>query len=204
MTNCDEFIASGILELFVCGVTTEDENAEVRKMLSLYPEVISREISEISTVYEKLAEANHIEPDPIIKPFLLARIDYTDRLMAGEPMSYPPKLSAQSKISDFDDWLQREDMILPDNADGVYAKILGFSPDMITAVVWIKEMAPQEVHDDQFERFLILEGTCNIVVGEDSYALKSGDFFEIPLHHDHVVNVTSAIRCKAILQRVAA
>lgn len=204
MINCDEFIASGILELYVWGETTAQEDLEVKKMLALYPQVISREIREIGAVYEKLALANQLVPDPIIKPFLLARIDFMDRLMAGEPMSYPPELSESSEITDYNEWLLRDDMILPEASDEVYAKIIGFVPEMITAIVWIKEMAPQEVHDDQFERFLILEGTCDIVVGEKSYSLKKGDYFQIPLHHDHVVNVTSIIPCKVILQRVAA
>lgn len=204
MTNCDEFIASGILELYVWGETTEAEDADVKKMLALYPEVIGREISEIAAAYEKLAMANKIEPDPIIKPFLIAKIDLTERMLAGEELSFPPELTENSKISDYNQWILRPDMVLPEEADDVYAKIIGFTPTMITAIVWLREMAPQEVHDDQYERFLILEGSCDIVVGENSYSLKSGDYFQIPLHHDHVINVTSSIRCKVILQRVAA
>lgn len=204
MTNCDEFIASGILELYVWGETTEEEDAEVRKMIALYPDVIKKEISEIGAVYEELARANQIEPDPIIKPFLLAKIDLTERMKAGEELYFPPELTENSKISDYNQWILRPDMVLPEGQDDVYAKIIGFTPKMITAIVWIKEMAPQEVHDDQYERFLILEGTCDIIVAENSYSLKSGDYFQIPLHHDHVVKVTSSIPCKVVLQRVAA
>lgn len=204
MTNCDEFIASGILELYVWGETTAKEDAEVKKMLALYPEVIYREISEIGAVYEKLAMDNQIEPDPIIKPFLLAKIDLGERMLSGEQLFSPPELSENSKISDYDQWVFRPDMVLPEGADDVYAKIIGYTAQMITAIIWIREMAPQEVHNDQYERFLILEGTCDIFVGENIYSLKRGDYFQIPLHHNHVVNVTSTIRCKAILQRVAA
>lgn len=204
MTNCDEFIASGILELFVWGGTSAEEEAEVRKMLALYPGRIGKEIREIGAALEKLAENSKIVPDPIIKPFLLAKIDYTDRMMAGEEFSSPPELSENSKISDYAPWISRSDMVMPEWADDVFAKILSFTPQLISAIVWIREMAPQEVHDDQYERFLILEGTCDITVGETVYSLKSGDYFQIPLHQDHIVKVTSAIRCKVILQRVAA
>ncbi|MBK8606437.1 MAG: hypothetical protein IPN82_06270 [Chitinophagaceae bacterium] len=38
-------------------------------------------------------------------------------------------------------------------------------------------MAPQEVHDDEHERFLILEGTCDIVVGNNIHQLVPGDYF---------------------------
>lgn len=198
MTNCDEFIASGILELYVWGETTEEEDAEIMRMIALYPDVIKKEISEIGAVYEELAMAYQIEPDPIIKPFLLAKIDLTERMKAGEELSFPPELTENSKISDYNQWILRPDMVLPEGQDDVYAKIIGFTPKMITAIVWIKEMAPQEVHDDQYERFLILEGTCDIIVAENSYSLKSGDYFQIPLHHEHVVKVTSSIPCKVI------
>ena len=75
---------------------------------------------------------------------------------------------------------------------------------MITAVIWIGQMAPDETHDDEHEKFLILEGTCDITVGNDVHHLKAGDYFAIPLHKTHMVKVTSDVPCKAILQRIAA
>ena len=204
MNEYEEFIASGILELYVLELTTEEENTEVRRMLALYPEQIKREIHEICNVHEGIANAGYIEPDPIIKPFLLAKIDYMDRMMAGEVSSEPLELTPDSKISDYNEWLNRPDMVLPAEAEDVHAKLIGVTAAIITAIVWIRVMAPQEVHDNEYERFLIVEGTCDIGVGENIYALKSGDFFQIPLHEDHTVTVTSLIPCKVILQRVAA
>lgn len=204
MNEYEEFIASGILELYVLELTTEEENAEVRRMLALYPEQINQEIQEICTVQEGIAHANYMEPDPIIKPFLLAKIDFMDRMMAGEVPAEPLELSAASKISDYNEWLDRADMVLPADAEEVYARIIGYTPTITTAIVWIKIIAPQEVHDDEYERFLIIEGTCDIGVGENIYSLKSGDYFQIPLHENHTVTVTSLIPCKVILQRVAA
>ena len=204
MNEYEEFIASGILELYVLDQTTEEENAEVGRMLGIYPDQIDQEIQEICNVYEGIAKAGYIEPDPIIKPFLLAKIDFIDRMMAGEVPAEPLELSAASKISDYYQWLNRPDMVLPAAAEDVHAKLIGVTTSIITAIVWIKVMAPQEVHDNEYERFLIVEGTCDIGVGEDIYSLKSGDYFQIPLHENHTVTVTSLIPCKVILQRVAA
>ena len=65
-------------------------------------------------------------------------------------------------------------------------------------------MAPAEVHDNEYEKFLIIEGTCDITVDEDVYSLVPGDYFSIPLYKSHNIKVTSTIPCKAILQRLAA
>lgn len=203
MKDCREFIASGILELYVLGETTAEEEAEVQEMARLYPEV-GQEILEIGKVYEKLAMDNAIEPDPIIRPFLLATIDYADRMKNGEPFSIVPPLSESSKIEEYEEWISREDMFAPEGFDGVYAKILSYTPEMTAALVWLRDMAPQEVHDNQYERFLILEGTCDITIEEEVHPLKRGDYLQIPLHKSHLVTVTSAVPCKILLQRVAA
>jgi len=204
MKELEEFIASGILELYVLGLSNAADDAEVKKMLSLYPKQIGQEINEICNVHEGIALANSIEPDPIIRPFLLAKIDYMDRMMAGEVPAEPAELTTASKISDYNQWLNRADMVLPVDAGDVFAKLIGVTDKMITAIVWIREMAPQEVHDDEFERFLIVEGTCDIGVGESIYSLAKGDYFQIPLHESHTVTVTSIVPCKVVLQRVAA
>jgi mannose-6-phosphate isomerase-like protein (cupin superfamily) len=65
-------------------------------------------------------------------------------------------------------------------------------------------MAPQELHHDEHEKFLIVEGSCTISVEDKSYDLVAGDFLQIPLHKKHHVTVTSSIPCKVILQRAAA
>lgn len=203
MKNWKEFIESGILELYVLGETTEAENAEVEEMSARYEE-IKQELLEISIVLENLAMETPVIPDPIIRPFLLATIDYSERLKRGEPFSSPPLLSSSSVIADYEPWISRSDMVPEEEAEDIFAKILSYTPQLITAIVWIREMAPQEVHDDQHEKFLILEGTCDIVIGELRYSLKRGDYLTIPLHKPHHVQVTSSIPCKVLLQRVAA
>ena len=134
----------------------------------------------------------------------MATIDYTERLKSGESPSFPPVLNENSKIEDYHEWLSREDMIAASEFEEIYAKIIGYTPKVTSAIVWIKNMTPEEVHNDEHEKFLIVEGTCDITVGEKIHQLKAGDYFAIPLHENHQVKVTSAIPCKVILQRVAA
>jgi mannose-6-phosphate isomerase-like protein (cupin superfamily) len=203
MNSVKEYIASGILELYVMGNTTAEESTAVEQMAVIYPE-IAEEIEIISASLTKYARLNGIEPDPAVKPFLLATVDYAERIKNGELVSCPPVMNENTTIEDYSTWLNRDDMQAPEKLDDVYARIIGNTNGMITAIVWIKEMAPQEVHHSEIEKFLIVEGSCEIIIGEKVHQLNAGDVLSIPLHEAHFVKVTSAIPCKIILQRIAA
>lgn len=203
MNSVAEYIQSGILEMYVLGVTSQAETREVEEMAVKHPE-IQKEIEAIMRAMEKYADSHALAPHQAIKPLLLASIDYQERLKNGEAMSFPPELNAGSKIEDYKEWLDRKDMILPDHFEDFHARIIGYTPQMTSAIVWIKYMAPDEVHDKEYEKFLIVEGTCEITIGEEVHKLKAGDYLPIPLHVSHYVKVTSEIPCKIILQRIAA
>lgn len=197
-----EYIESGILEQYVLGNASPAEMKEVEDRAATEP-LIRKELNAISEMLEAIAMKNAIAPDPIVRPFLLASINYEERLKNGEPAAEPPILTESSTVNDYAVWLQRADMVSP-GTDDVFAKIIGYTEKAITAIVWLKEMAPQEVHKDEHERFLIVEGTCDIVVDGTVNKLVAGDYFAIPLHSDHHIKVTSDIPCKVILQRIAA
>jgi mannose-6-phosphate isomerase-like protein (cupin superfamily) len=202
MMTGKEYINSGVLELYVLGQTSPAETNEV-EMMAAADELVRQEIESITHSLEAYAMAHAVVPNPVIKPFLLATVDYTERLKNGEPVTNPPVLNENSTVDEFADWLKRPDMVA-DDSTGLFAKIIGYSVEAITAVVWIRDYAPQEVHDHEYEKFLIVEGTCDIIVGEEVNQLVAGDYFAIPLHKTHMVKVTSSIPCKVILQRIAA
>lgn len=200
----EELISSGLLELYVLGDTVPEEDILIDGLRLLHPQ-INEEIANIESTLEKYAFQHAIQPDPIVKPFLLATIDFIDRMKAGEDFSAVPKvLNHNSTAADYEQWISRPDMVLPEYFEDVFAKILSHTPEGITAIAWIKHMAPQEVHDHEYEKFLILEGTCTIFIENEQHSLQPGDYLAIPLHKKHHVIVTSSIPCKAILQRIAA
>ena len=203
MRKVEEFINSGKLEMYVFGSATPEEIEEVEKMINLYPEVKS-EYDKIADALERYASQHAIEPEVTVKPFLMATIDYTERLMKGEQPEIAPLLNESSRLSDFSKWLDRSDMSIPTDFSEYHAKIISFTAEATTAIVWIKDKAPQEKHDHEYERFLIVEGTCDIIVGDQINSLKPGDYFGVPLHLAHSIKITSSIPCKVILQRVAA
>jgi len=201
--NSKEYIESGQLELYVMGMLEPEECREAERMIALYPEVRD-EVEQITKALKAYAEEEAGAPHPAIKPLLMATIDYSERLQAGEPQAFPPVLNENSTLADYAEWLNREDLRQPGDFTDLYAKIIGYTPEMTTAIVWINSMAPHEVHDDEYEKFLIVEGTCDILIGDKTYQLVPGDYLSIPLHEGHEVKVTSSVPCKVILQRIAA
>jgi mannose-6-phosphate isomerase-like protein (cupin superfamily) len=197
------YIQSGILELYVLGQTNVEETNEVETLAIQHTE-IREEISAISEALQLYGQAHSEQPHETIGPLVLATVRYMERLQGGEAPADPPILHTSSKKEEYALWLNRNDLHESGDYENIYLHLIGHNEKATTAIVWIKHLAPDEVHHDQFERFLILEGTCEITVGTAVYTLAAGDYFEIPLHSDHHVTVTSSIPCKVILQRVAA
>ncbi len=199
----NEIRESGLLELYVIGDLEGEELRIVENALLEYP-ILKKDIREIEYALFKLADARAIEPHGAVKPLLMATVDYTERIKNGEPLCSPPLLNADSKVDDFQEWLERPDMISPTDFDAMYAKIIAHEPEKLTAIVWLRYGAPPEIHTVEYERFLIVEGTCEIIIDKEVNIMKPGDYLAIPLHVSHAVKVTSTIPCKIILQRVAA
>jgi mannose-6-phosphate isomerase-like protein (cupin superfamily) len=203
MRNFEDYIKSGMLEAYVLGLTDPHENLEVEQMAAANEEV-RKEINHISEDFERHLKANAVAPPSTVKPFLMATIDYTERLDKGEQASFPPVLYEGSNISDYAEWLHRDDMVLRATFVDMHAKIIEYTPEVITAIVWLKDVFVQEIHHNQIEKFLIVEGTCDITVEEETHQLVPGDYFSIPLYKNHTVKVSTDVVCKIILQRVAA
>jgi len=203
MKSVEDYLNSGILETYVLGLTSDEENLEINAMSETHAE-IRTEIEKITEALINYAEKIAPPVNPTIKPMVMAIIDYTERLQKGEIPAPPPILHAHSSITDYATWLNREDMVIPVNFKDIHAKLIGSNAEAMTAILWLKDSTPYEVHDKEHEKFLIIEGTCDIVTDDKVYSLVPGDYFSIPLHIGHIVKVTSQIPCKAILQRVAA
>jgi mannose-6-phosphate isomerase-like protein (cupin superfamily) len=203
MNRLELFMESGVLETYVMGMASSSESMEVEQMVQMHPEV-RLELEKINNAFEQYALAHAKTPPAATKPFVLAIIDYSERVKKGEKPVSPPALHTGSLATDYSQWLDRPDLAAPSPLGDLHARIIGYSPSMTTAIVWIRHMAPPEVHNNEYERFLILEGSCDIQIGSELHKLSAGDFLSIPLHVSHHLRVTSEIPCKVILQRVAA
>jgi len=196
MKNAEEYIKTGILEMYVLGLTSEEENIEITHLSDTNTDIKNALIS--------YAEKGVPALDPTIKPMFMAMMDYTKRLEAGEEVTHPAILNENSKVADYAAWLNRADIVAPADYDNIFVKIIGYDAKATTAITWIKEGTPYETHKNEYEKFLIVEGSCDIVTDAKVYSLAAGDYLNIPLHIRHEVKITSKIPCKIILQRIAA
>lgn len=199
----NEILQSGLLELYAMGSLEGSDLVLINEALSTDP-LLAQELKQIEQALFLYAQAHAITPPPAIKPLLMAKIDYMERLKIGEIPGHPPTLSPNSKIKDFESWLNRDDMKLRDDFDAMKATIIAHESDKLTSIVWLKYGAPAETHTTEYEKFLVVEGSCDITIGTKVHPLKVGDYLSIPLHISHEVKVTSAIPCKIILQRLKA
>lgn len=195
-----EYIHSGIIELYLLGCTNEEENRDLEMASAYFPEIKSA-IAQSAKAFEAFGVYQSIKPPEPLKPFLLATIDFMERLEAGEVPSSPPPLTPLSSALDYKPWLSRPDMELPADAEDTFIKILGANEQLTTAIVWAKTVLPAETHSDELESFLVLEGSCEIAFNEEKQVLKPGDILTIPLHTSHIATITSDIPCKLIVQR---
>lgn len=200
--NITEYIESGILELYILGEVTPAEAEEVEYMAATYP-AVRQELDTIQENLEQYAVAHAVPPRPLMKSLFVATVDYMERLKNGEPVTTPPPLSETSRVVDYAEWLTRPDFTLPPETTDLHIKIMGYTPEVTTAIVWLIDEADNEVHEKEYERFLVVEGTCTVTAGGDLFNLTPGDYYAVPLHTPHSIQVTSKEPCKVILQRVA-
>lgn len=195
-----DLMESGILELYVMGVASEEQTRKVEVARAKHPQV-EDELYAIHERIENYGKAHAVKPPALVKTVVMAAVDYMERLKNGEEFMEVPLLTAESTIEDFEPWLKREDMVLPYDAENIYAKIISGTPERTTSIVWAKELLEPEIHKTEHESFLIIEGSCELDIEEKSYELNPGDFLSIPLDAQHSARVTSNEPCKFIMQR---
>lgn len=65
-------------------------------------------------------------------------------------------------------------------------------------VIWIKKSVKSHKHETHTETITVMEGEGIMTVGEKSFTIKKGDFFEIQKNTFHALKVTSKNPMKVI------
>lgn len=201
MKDLNQYIETGVLELFVMGLLSKEEAMEVESLAVAHPE-IREEIAAIEDAQEEMARLAALHPPAQLKSKLLATIETleAETLAAGNP----PFISRHSRIQDFATWIDNPENVAPEVYDDPFFIVLSNNEDGMTGMVWIQNNIPSEVHTDVLEKLFILEGSCDVEFGGVVHSLKPGDHLDIPLHVAHTVTITSDIPCKLIVQRLVA
>lgn len=199
--EAQQLIASGKLEAFVLGTLPADERFAIIKASANHA-AVRDEIARLEVVLERSSHGAPSVTKPEVKANILQRLNM-DAWHQDEPGT-PPILHAGSSRSDFAQWLDLPTMVPPATYEDPFFIPIGQTATALTAVVWMRKGSPEEVHKDVIERFLVIEGTCEIRTASHTFILGPGSVHSVPLHVPHTVVVTSAAACKVIVQRSAA
>lgn len=203
MEELKTYMESGILELYALGATSEAECREVEAMIANHPEVAA-EVESLTQALNGYTEEAQMTPPADVKDALITGWDELAAAESEESKTVPAVLSGVSTLEDYTAWIESEELQPPAEYDNLFFIPFQQSERGITAMVWMKEGSPAETHHDLIEKFLIVEGSCEIEVEGKIHVLSAGDYLSIPLHLEHTVTVTSDIPCKILLQRIAA
>ncbi len=75
--NVTEYLASGILESYVMGAVTDQEQREVECLSAIYPE-LRNELDELGKTLENYALLHSLEPPADLKTRLMAQLDFNE------------------------------------------------------------------------------------------------------------------------------
>ena len=172
--------------------------AEVERMCEQYPEV-KKELQQLQNALNKFAERASKAPAQEIKHKIWNTLDNINKERAGDLRDLP----LINKYSGHHNWISIVKPLMPAEIPQKRAMIpLRESDGIMQVLVISRTDVEDEVHENEKESFLVLEGECECAVGDQKYRLGPGDFREIPLHKNHNVKVLSAY-VVAVLQHVA-
>lgn len=198
MIDLQLYLESGILELYVLNDLSPAERLEVEAMIVKYP-ILKDELFEIEACLENFANLNASNPAAHLEDITINSILKSENEQFDD-LSNLPLIHKFSDASKWQNLVNNTD--IPAFEYGKAVKILRQDERVCQMLVVSMTDIEQETHKNEHESFLILEGECKCVVGEEIRFMKAGDFMPIPLHTLHHVEVLSE-RVTAILQHVA-
>lgn len=199
-----DFLESGVLELYVLGALPPAKMREVAQQVAQRPGVRDKVNQLQQDLYRFVTPEPAVAPPAWIRSALLEVWDQLESEEIAAGSTLPRILSAASTPQDYLTWSEDPSIHPPDEYDNIFFTPLHNSDRGLTVMVWMKKGAEPEIHTDCIEKFLILEGSCDITVEGEVHSLAPGDYLSVPLFKNHWVSVTSEQPCKILLQRLAA
>ncbi len=199
--NATELIATGLLDEYVLGMLSPDLVIMVRNAIAT-DAAVKAEVLQLELAFERMAMAQAVPPPTAARDQVLSAIDASVAQRKSDDR--PPILHPASKVAEYARWMDQPDMVEDPENENIFFVPFAMNEEAQSAMVWMRKGAEVETHTDCIEKFLIVDGTCDIIVGGKAHHMRAGDFLRIPMHIPHSVVVTSEVTCRIILQRVAA
>jgi mannose-6-phosphate isomerase-like protein (cupin superfamily) len=196
--NAQEYIDSGVLYDYCINELSDQQRLEVELMCAQFPE-IQKELTSLQGALGNFAGASAITPAPAMQENIWSKLDNINRENTGDIKQLP----IINKYSDYNNWKKIVLSFMPaDLTTERTIKTIRDSGGVTQMLVFTRTDVEEEVHENEQESFIILEGECECHIGNQTYRLGPGAFLEIPLHATHNVRVISPY-VLAVLQHVA-
>lgn len=196
--NIREYIDSGILEEYCLCILDETQVQEVETLRNEYPEIES-EIRGIEAALKGYVEAISERPPLQMQDEIWGTLQNLNKERNIDLKDLP----VINKYSDHSTWLGIVKAFIPDQLEeDRMVHVLRNTDDIVQMLIISKTHFDNEVHVEEHESFMILEGECECTVGDHVFRLQPGGFTEIPLHTNHDVRILTP-HVTAILQRIA-
>jgi len=178
---------SGIIQDYCLGLLSKEDMKQVELYAAEYPE-IQDEINSYHQALEQYAmDFVRVVPEHL-KGKTLDLLDNLSKENEGRVNDLP----MLNKYSARENWLRIVKPMLPEKLmDNLFVKVLRDDENVFQTIFWTNVDYPDEVHEDENESFLILEGECECYVGDEMIRLGPGGYFAIPTHTHHNVKIIS-------------
>jgi quercetin dioxygenase-like cupin family protein len=197
--NIVEYMESGVLQQYCLGLLPADERKQVEQVCLQYP-VVKQELSAIASSLETFAGVSAMQPPAFMKDQIWNTLQNIGKEKEGSLDDLP----LINKYSDHNNWKRIVLPLIPTviKKEDTLVKVLRQSGGVTQVLMISGTEVPDEVHEDEYESFIVLEGECECQIGDNVIRLGPGGFIDIPLHtHHHVTAISEYVI--AVMQRVA-
>ncbi len=196
--NVREYIDSGVLYDYCTNALSESERQAVEEVCTQYPE-IKEELLSLQQSLNGHAEKTAVWPKAELQESIWSTLENINIEKNGDLNNLP----LINKYSDHNNWKRIVMPLVPETViQDREIKMLRETSSITQMLVISKTNVDEEIHENEKESFLVLEGECECCIGAEVTRLGPGGFIEIPLHTRHNVKVLSPY-VVAVLQHVA-
>ncbi len=197
--NNDENISTQMLNDYALGILDFNNKIKVQKALANNVS-LQKELAAIEEALENYALETYNNPPVTLTKEKVWQYINNQESATSIDLNNTPLLN---NLSDAKTWLKAIKPLMPVNiTEDLFVHEIRNDGKVFQALVVSKIGYPDEVHDDCNESFLLLEGYCTCVIGEEEIDMSPGDYMQIPMHMHHDVRSLTP-HVVAILQRIA-
>lgn len=82
--------------------------------------------------------------------------------------------------------------------ENILVKKISDDDEQTSFIIWVKESVRLHKHEHHSENIYVLEGKGEMIIGDEKFIIKKGDYFNIPKNTPHALKVLSSSPIKVL------